>query len=114
MVRKEVIDARPTMVRRLLGAWFRVLDYMETAPAIAAAAMAGSLGMAVEDYDTAMAGITIPRLAANRKMCEGGSPTLLYGARGLTRFLLDSGLLRKAVDAGFLFDSRFLAELDRA
>lgn len=92
---RDVLTERKGQLERLLGGWFQAVDLHATAPAEAAARLAPRLGMGLEEYLAAMAGVQLATPAINCRLL-GASPEtegLAARALNLARSMRADGLL---------------------
>lgn len=111
VVRGDVLEKRPGVVRHVLQKWFDALEYLKKEPEDAAGHMAKRLGFSGGEFLESLKGIKIPDFDENRRMLEGREPGILGPARRLMDRMLQSKLLREPVDPGRLIEPRPLKDV---
>lgn len=109
VVTPELVEERPEDVQALVDAWYDTLDYIEANPEESLAILAEAADLTPEEYQSFAAGTTIftaeEALAA---FADGDDTTsLLFTARLINPFLVESGLTEAEADLDGLFDPSF-------
>ena len=109
-VSRKLVDERPADVQKLIDAWFMTLDYIKANPDKAIAIMSKRAGVSTDDYKSYDAGTTLFSAADDSKAFEAGSTraSLQFAATDISKFLLDSGLIKQQPDLSKLFDPQFI------
>ncbi len=109
-MRRSVLTGRPDEVKRMIGAWFRAVDYARDHPREAATEMANQQGVTVDELLQGLMGARIPDRAENRLLLgSGAAPGKLHAiAARLGEFLVRHGLTHRAVVGSELISPDFL------
>ncbi len=110
VVSRKLINERPQDVQGLVNTWFAILDFMKTNQEKAYEIMAKRAGVSVAEYKEYDAGTKIFTLEENLKAFSPGKDmtSLRYAADEISKFLVDSGLIKQAPDLSKIFDDRFI------
>lgn len=109
VVSPELIAERPEDVQKLVDVWYATLDYIEENPDEALEILAGAADLTPEEYESFADGTTIFSAEEALASFEDGDDTssLLYIARLINPFLVQSGLIEEEADLDGLFDASF-------
>lgn len=107
VVREDVYQTRRDDLCQLARQWFRTIDYVQANPQDATARMGKRMGTNVEDFRTALAGITIPSRQENQRLLGGNTPTLLAPARRLAEIMRRDHMVPVPVDIAASVDPSF-------
>jgi NitT/TauT family transport system substrate-binding protein len=107
---KELIDARPDDVQKIVEAWFRTLEYIEDHRADALKVMSERAGVTVQEYESYDAGTTIFSVEDNLKAFGPGTTfaSLQFAAGEISTFLLESEFIEAKPNLAGLFEPRFV------
>lgn len=109
VVTPELIAERPGDVQALVDAWYATLEFIEANPEEAIRIMAEAADLSTEDYESFAAGTTLFSVDDALAAFEDGDDTtsLLFTARQINPFLVESGLTEREADLDGLFDPSF-------
>ncbi|MGY6499274.1 MAG: aliphatic sulfonate ABC transporter substrate-binding protein [Acidimicrobiales bacterium] len=109
VVSPQMIAERPDDVQALVDAWYATLAYMEENPEESLAILAAAAELSPEEYESFAEGTTLFSAAEALAAFEDGDDTtsLLYTARLINPFLVESGLTQDEADIDGLFEPRF-------
>ena len=116
VVSRELVDKKPEAVQKLVDAWYLTLRYIDEHPDDALKIMADAAETSVADYDSLAEGTTIFTAEQAAAAFEDGDDTtsLLFTAKLINPFLVDSGFTEKEAPLDGLFDASFTNDwLDR-
>lgn len=108
VTRQQVIEKNTTKLQAIVSAWFSALDYLKRDPATAAKLMSKRLGMEPNQVLNSLEGLKIPGLEENRRLLNGGSPSLDFGIERLKKIMLDNALLDSPVNVDQLITPTLL------
>ncbi len=110
VVSKKLLDSRPADVQKLVDAWYLTLQYIKDNPAKAADIMAKRAGVSADEYKSYNAGTTIFTVADNTKAFSPGTDrtSLDFAAKDISKFMLDTALIKNEVNLSKLFNSSFI------
>lgn len=111
VARGATVDARPDTLNALVRGWFRAVAYAAARPDASARQVAPQIGLTVEDYRYAVAGMRFPTLAENCSLLGGRERVLRETAARLHAVMLKSGLLSGTAPSAELFDARVIRRL---
>jgi NitT/TauT family transport system substrate-binding protein len=97
-VRATVLGKQPRAIQSLLAGWFSATDYMEREPNDAARRMGVRQQSSGEQFLESLRGLHIPSREENLRMLGGTTPELAASGHRLMTLMLESKLLRAAVD----------------
>lgn len=106
-VRADLIAARPKTVAALVAGHFQALAHWSRNPKEAVELMAPRLQLEPDEMSQAFRGLELPDARRNRELLRADG-ALWRSVQEVQRVLLSRKLLREAVPAERLFDSRFL------
>lgn len=109
---KELVDADPDAVQKLVDAWYLTLEYMEANPDEALEIMARVAETAPEEYEEFAEGTTIFTAEEALAAFEDGEDTtsLPHTAELINPFLVESGFTEEEAPLEGLFDASFTAD----
>lgn len=110
VVSRKMVNDRPQEVQALVNTWFATLDYIQKNQAEAIKVMAKRAGVPEADYKEYNTGTTIFSIQDNLKAFATGSDmtSLPYAAEEISKFLLETGLMKTKPDLSKIFDDRFI------
>lgn len=110
VVRRELINDRPSDVQALVNTWFDTLDFIRANQEKAYAIMAQRAGVTVEEYKEYDAGTKIFSIEENLKAFSPGSDMthLPTAAKEISKFLVEAGLAKQTPDLSKIFDDQFV------
>jgi NitT/TauT family transport system substrate-binding protein len=110
VVSRQLINQRPQDVQALVNTWFATLDFMRANQAKAYEIMAKRAGVSVAEYQAYDAGTKIFTLEENVQAFNPGNnmTSLRYAAEEISKFLVESGLIKQAPNLNQIFDDRFI------
>lgn len=110
VVRRELINDRPSDVQALVNTWFDTLDFIRANQEKAYAIMAQRAGVTVEEYKEYDAGTKIFSIEENLKAFSPGSDMthLPTAAKEISKFLFEAGLAKQTPDLSKMFDDQFV------
>ncbi|PLZ99653.1 sulfonate ABC transporter substrate-binding protein [Fischerella thermalis CCMEE 5268] len=110
VVSRQLINQRPQDVQALVNTWFATLDFMRANQAKAYEIMAKRAGVSVAEYQAYDAGTKIFTLEENLQAFNPGKnmTSLRYAAEEISKFLVESGLIKQAPNLNQIFDDRFV------
>jgi NitT/TauT family transport system substrate-binding protein len=97
-VRAGVLEKQPKAVHALLAGWFSATDYLKREPKDAARRMGIRQQSTGEQFLESLSGLHIPSREENLRMLGGTAPELVPSGQRLMTLMLESKLLRTAVD----------------
>jgi len=109
-VRRDRLREDPVGHGLLLQSYFQATSDWRRAPAQVELEIAKHMQMDVKDVSSALKGLKVPELEANRAWLSGGEPRLVRSARELGALMAAEGLLRRAPDLDGLCDPAFLPQ----
>lgn len=109
VVRRDILRERRPLVREILSAWFRALDYMKAHHDESHAHIADRLGINEEQEQAVWRGIVMGDRAANLAAIKSGS--LEDALRLNIRTLRTSGMLDSSPRAQDILDASLISEL---
>ena len=109
VVSRKLVDDHPAAVQKLVDAWYKTLDYIKANPVEATKIMAKAAETSVADYDSLAAGTTLFSAKQAAAAFEDGNDTtsLIYTAKLINPFLVESGFTEKQASLDGLFDASF-------
>jgi NitT/TauT family transport system substrate-binding protein len=109
VVSRTLVDEHPAAVQKLVDAWYKTLDYIKANPDAATKIMAKAAETTVADYDSLAQGTTLFTAQQASDAFKDGKDTtsLLYTARLINPFLVESGFTEKEAPIDGLFDASF-------
>ena len=110
VVSRKMIQDRPQEVQALVNTWFATLDFIQKNQADSIKIMAKRAGVSEADYKEYNAGTTIFSIEDNLKAFAPGNDmtSLSYAAGEISKFLLETGLMKTKPDLSKIFDDRFI------
>lgn len=109
-VRRDRLHEDPVGHGLLLQSYFQTTSDWRRAPAQAELEIAKHMQMDVEEVSSALKGLKVPDLEANRAWLAGSEPRLMRSARELGALMAAEGLLRRTPDLAGLCDPAFLPQ----
>lgn len=110
VVRGDVFDSRPGVLKELLLGYFAALAHLQQNPQDAATRMAPRLGVTPEQVPLQFSGLELPGLQENRNWLSGPAPAIKAVAADLGSVMLQRHLLRHPVNIDRLAAPDFLPE----
>jgi NitT/TauT family transport system substrate-binding protein len=109
VVSRELVDESPGAVQKLVDAWYLTLDHLEANPDESIEIMADVAETSVDAYEQFADGTTLFSAEEAAAAFEDGEDTtsLLYTARLINPFLVDSGFTEDEAPLDGLFDDSF-------
>jgi len=109
-VSRQLIQERPQDVQALVDSWFDTLDFMQRNREKAYRIMAERAGVTVEEYKDYNTGTKLFSVEDNLQAFSSGSEmtSLPYAARQISRFLVESGFIKKEPDLTQIFEDKFV------
>jgi NitT/TauT family transport system substrate-binding protein len=109
VVSRELVDESPGAVQKLVDAWYLTLDHLEANPDESIEIMADVAETSVDEYEQFADGTTLFSAEEAAAAFEDGEDTtsLLYTARLINPFLVDSGFTEDEAPLDGLFDDSF-------
>lgn len=114
---RDIVDAEPQAVQKLVDAWYLTLEWMDDNPDQALEIMAQVAGTSVEEYLEFADGTTIFSAEAALAAFAPGDDTtsLIHTAELINPFLVDSGFTESEAPLDGLFDDSFTQDwVDRS
>ena len=110
VVSRQLINQRPQDVQALVNTWFATLDFMRANQAKAYEIMAKRAGVSVSEYQAYDAGTKIFTLEENLQAFTPGNnmTSIRYAAEEISKFLVESNLIKQAPNLNQIFDDRFI------
>ncbi len=110
VVSRKMVQDRPQEVQSMVNTWFATLDYIQKNQAEAIKIMAKRAGVPETDYKEYNTGTTIFSVQDNLKAFAPGTDmtSLPYAAEEISKFLLETGLMKTKPDLSKIFDDRFV------
>jgi NitT/TauT family transport system substrate-binding protein len=110
VVSRKTLTEKPQQVQALVDSWFATLDFINKNKEKAYEIMAKRAGVTAKEYKEYEAGTKIFTLAENLQAFSPGTSmtSLTYAAQEISKFLTESGLVKKAPDLSKIFDDRFV------
>ena len=107
---RELVEARPADVQKIIDAWFMTLDYIAANPDEAMAMMAERASVSIEDYASYNEGTTIFSVEDNLEAFTEGDDftSLSFVAGEIVPFLIAAEFITEEPDLSGLFDSSFV------
>jgi NitT/TauT family transport system substrate-binding protein len=112
-VRASVLEKQPKAIQALLIGWFSATDYMEREPKDASRRMGIRQQTTGEQFLESLQGLHIPSREDNLRMLGGAAPELAVSGRRLMALMVESKLLRTALDIEGVLAPGPLANLQR-
>jgi NitT/TauT family transport system substrate-binding protein len=97
VVRTDVIEQSPELVRTLVAGWFKALDYQHRYPENAAGYALPRYKVSVEGYLDSLSGLQFTTLAKNRRLLAASDSPLLALEPKLKKALIKLGLVPPAL-----------------
>lgn len=94
VLRADAYERYQAHLKDLAGAWFRVLDELHAAPTETAAALGRRTQTRGADMLRALAGLTLPDRAENRRLLTGAEPAIAQPLQRLGQLMQHQDLLR--------------------
>ncbi len=112
VVSRELVDANPRAVQKLVDAWYLTMKYIAEHPDEATKIMADVAETTVEDYNSFADGTTLFTAAEAAAAFSEGNDTssLPHVATLINPFLVASGFTEKEADLKGLFDASFTTD----
>jgi NitT/TauT family transport system substrate-binding protein len=112
VVSKEMVDDNPEAVQKLVDAWYKTLEYLDEHPDESTEIMAKAAEVSVEEYESLADGTTLFSADDALAAFDDGDDTtsLIYTAKLINPFLVESGFTEKEADLTGLFDKSFTAD----
>jgi NitT/TauT family transport system substrate-binding protein len=109
VVSRELVDKKPQAVQKLVDAWYQTLAFIKANPEEATKIMADAAETSVDEYDSLAEGTTIFTAEQAAAAFEDGDDTvsLLFTAKLINPFLVESGFTEQEADLDGLFDASF-------
>jgi len=110
VVSRKMVEERPQEVQSLVNTWFATLDFTNKNKENAVKIMAKRAGVSEAEYQEYDAGTTIFSIQDNLKAFTTGTDmtSLSYAAEEISKFLLETGLVKTKPNLGKMFDDRFV------
>ncbi len=110
VVSRQLIKNHPEQVQALVNTWFDTLDYISKNREEAYSLMAKRANVTVKEYQNYDAGTRIFTLADNLQAFSSGNDntSLTFAAQEISKFLVESKLIKQAPDLSNLLDDRFI------
>jgi NitT/TauT family transport system substrate-binding protein len=110
VVSRQLIKTHPEQVQALVNTWFDTLDYISKHKEEAYSLMAKRASVTVKEYQDYDAGTRIFTLADNLQAFSSGNnnTSLTFAAQEISKFLVESKLIKQAPDLSNLLDDRFI------
>jgi len=110
VVSRKTLTEKPQEIQALVDSWFATLDFINKNKEKAYEIMAKRAGVTPKEYKEYEAGTKIFTLAENLQAFSPGTSmtSLTYAAQEISKFLTESGLVKKAPDLSKIFDDRFV------
>jgi NitT/TauT family transport system substrate-binding protein len=110
VVTRQMVTDRPTEVQAMVNSWFDTLKFIDGNKDKAYEIMAKRAGVTVEEYKQYEAGTKIFTIEDNLQAFKPGKDmtSLPYAAQEISKFLVDSGLMKQTPDLSKIFDDRFV------
>ena len=110
VVSRQLIKTHPEQVQALVNTWFDTLDYISKHREEAYSLMAKRASVTVKEYQDYDAGTRIFTLADNLQAFSSGNnnTSLTFAAQEISKFLVESKLIKQAPDLSNLLDDRFI------
>jgi NitT/TauT family transport system substrate-binding protein len=110
VVSRQLINERPQDIQGLVNTWFATLDFMRANQAKAYEILAKRAGVSVAEYQAYDAGTKIFTIEENLQAFNAGNnmTSIRYAAEEISKFLVESGLIKQAPDLNQIFDDRFI------
>lgn len=105
IVRGDYIDDNPEIVRNLIKAWFKALEYMNTKPEEAYRIMSSRMNLSLKETRDSYNGLVLPNININNSMLfDSSSPNnLLKTSEKLTKIMKSQNILNGNPDNKKLF-----------
>jgi NitT/TauT family transport system substrate-binding protein len=112
VVSREMVDDNPEVVQKLVDAWYKTLEYLDENPDESTEIMAKVAEVSVDEYESLADGTTLFSADDALAAFEDGDDTtsLIYTAKLINPFLVESGFTEKEADLDGLFDKSFTAD----
>jgi NitT/TauT family transport system substrate-binding protein len=109
VVASSLVKDRPKDVQKLVDAWYKTLDYIKAHPVESLDIMAAKAQLSPADYEKLAEGTKLFTVDdALTAFKDGATPTsLMFTARKINPFLVDSGLTKKKASLKGLFVPKF-------
>ena len=110
VVTKRMIEERPQDVQSLVNTWFATLDFINKNSDNSLKILSKRAGVTDDEYKKYEAGTKIFTIEDNLKAFAPGNDmtSLPYAAQEISKFLVETGLVKQAPDVSKLFDDRFV------
>ncbi|MDO9372116.1 MAG: ABC transporter substrate-binding protein [Gammaproteobacteria bacterium] len=110
VVRRDILERQPEVVKRLLRDWFRALAYLTAHPDDVAGRMAPREGISAAEFLAALQLLRIPDLSENRRLLAGPQAGLYEPLRRLEGVMQAQRLLARKNNPDRLLDNGLLDE----
>lgn len=111
IIRKELIASKNKTLNVLLSGWFKALDYFTENPEDGSRRIAPREGVTPEQFLTSLEGLHIPDKKENINLLSKQDPALYKGMGHLSRFMVDSHLLKEPVKLALILESGPIKEI---
>jgi NitT/TauT family transport system substrate-binding protein len=110
VVSRQLIKTHPEQVQALVNTWFDTLNYIRKHREEAYSLMAKRASVTVQEYQDYDAGTRIFTPADNLQAFSSGNnnTSLTFAAQEISKFLVESKLIKQAPDLSNLLDDRFV------
>ncbi len=110
VVTKRMIEERPQDVQSLVNTWFATLSFIKKNSDKSLMILSKRAGVTDDEYKKYEAGTKIFTIEDNLKTFapRNDMTSLPYAAQEISKFLVETGLLKQAPDVSKLFDDRFV------
>lgn len=108
LITEPVGDARPEAIRQLVEGWLRARDYLLEHPDSALARLASRGGLTPVALSQAFEGVALVDRATNHRILSGEDTVVIGAWQEQAAFMLDRGLLQRAVDPADLLWPEFV------
>ncbi|MGO1434530.1 MAG: aliphatic sulfonate ABC transporter substrate-binding protein [Canibacter sp.] len=106
VVRNDVLEENPELVKNVVGAWTDALDYYESNPEDAQAMIAEGVGASVEELESAFDGVHFYTLDENKELLTGDYQTDILPS--ISAVAQRIGMIQEEVDPAGVIDDSYL------
>lgn len=112
IVRDEFLKQHPAKVRRILNAWFRALNQLETNFNETVETLAAMNHLSAAEYRGVLKGMKIPGRTENKIFLDRHKGRLGKNMDVLKKVMLEKGLLKKTFSIKGMYTAEYLSEVD--
>ncbi|MDH5426088.1 MAG: ABC transporter substrate-binding protein [Gammaproteobacteria bacterium] len=109
-VHNDYLTNNPAIIKDLISAWFKALEYMKTESDHASARMARRLNISQREVNDSYHGLKLPDKAQNIKLLSKGEEGLGKSINNLYRVMRKQKLIRNEISTDALLSNQYLTD----